>query len=339
MTPVIIAEWGQCPQGRIDTAIEMVKATKQAGAQVAKFQLLTPEKIVSESAPIYWGEGGQDHLGNRTQRETFTRAGMIAYRDWRHVKDACDAIGIEFLATPFDFDAVEALETVGVSAYKIASGDLTHHPLLELVAQTEKPIYLSTGAAFPYEIQGALDVIGSRCVVTLLACSLAYPTKPENANLARITSIKRMFSRPVGLSDHTSMPESALAATALGATVLEVHTTLDNNADDVPDHKIACNPRRLTAYVQAARIGATLRGSGHIVPLPHEEPAREGARRSIVAARYLERGRVIEEADLDYLRPGTGISPALRHLVVGQTLAASVQRGEQITQDQLEDST
>lgn len=312
--------------GSVETAILQAKQARLAGAWGYKTQLLKPEKIARAGATKYW----TDDFHTADQREAFTKAGLIDYGAWAAVKAWCDDIGIEFLATPFDFEAVDALEGIGVRYYKIASGDIIHQPLIEYVARTGKHIFLSTGAAYESEVWRALDWVGD-CEATVLACTLAYPTPPEAAHLSRILSLHRAFpGREIGYSDHTSMPETALAAAALGATTLEVHYTLDNDAPDVPDHKIAVNPKRLAAYVQAAELGATLRGDPVLRPVESERPARIGARRSLCAVRDLPRGHVLTDDDLIALRPGDGIPAFLMSEVVGKRLTAARAEGEPI---------
>lgn len=310
-------------EGSIAKAIEMARLAAEAGAWGYKVQLLQPDKIAQTDAPIYW----DDKLGNTTQQQTFTRAGLIDYQAWAEAKTACDQFGIEFLATPFDFEAVDALYAIGVTWYKIASGDITHRPLIEHVAATGGSIILSTGASNWFEIQHALEWTAGANDVIVLACTLAYPTPANAAHLGRVETL-RHAGYIVGYSDHTSSPMTGMAAAALGSVLNEVHYTLDNNGSDVPDHAMAVTPDVLATYVQASEHGAMLRGSGFVAPVTEELPARYGARRSICAARDLTKGETLTVDDLAYLRPGGGISPADYQQLVGHTLKRPYHAGQ-----------
>lgn len=328
MTCHVVAEAGQCHNGSVATALKMVEAASQAGAFGVKFQLLQPDTIARPGAEKYW----TDTLGTADQREAFTKAGLIDYGAWREVKDACDAFGVEFLATPFDLPAVEALANLGVRWFKIASGDITYRQLFREVDDTGCQVMVSTGACDLHEIDRALGWLAPERV-TLLACTLAYPTPVESAHLARIDTLAATFKRPVGYSDHTSSPDVGMCAAALGSVVNEVHFTLDNHAPDVPDHKIAVNPKRLESYVLASQRGAAARGSDRLGPWDLEEPARLGARRSICAARNLGYGHELTLADLAFLRPGDGIAPFDAHKVLSGHLTKPKQAGEPIGWD------
>ena len=309
----------------VPVAIDQAYRAHHAGAWGYKTQLLKPGAIASPDAPKYWTHGPGD-----TQREAFTHAGLIDYGSWREVKWACDDFGIEFLATPFDLSAVDALEDIGVSYYKIASGDITYRQLIESVAQTLKPIILSTGAAFSSEIERALGWCG-RVPVILLACNLAYPTSPHDANMGRIETLRHVFPQcEVGWSDHVSLASSGLAAGALGSVMNEVHYTLDKHAPDCADNAMALDPAGLAEYVTASNLGEKLRGSTELAPNVSEEPARYGARRSLCAARDIARGVTLTADDLVALRPGDGIPPYLLDQMVGTITKRPIPAGTQV---------
>ncbi len=318
----VVAEAGQCMQGSVATAIEMAKQARLAGAWGFKVQLLKPETIAREDAPKYW----TDKIGTADQRAAFTKAGLVSYGAWAEVKAWCDDIGIEFLATPFDIEAVEVLAGMGCRYIKIASGDITYRQLLESISDTDMEVIMSCGATDISEIDRALRWLRGS-TVTLLACTLAYPTPACAAHVARISTLARQFGRPVGYSDHTSLPETGLAAAALGSTLNEVHYTLDNHAPNVPDHAMAVDPPRLARYVEYSELGASLRGNALILPAPEEEPARMGARRSIVMARDVPEGVELHVDDFAFLRPGDGLPPHLAHRLVGRRTTRPLQAG------------
>jgi len=322
MIPRVIAEAGQCNQGSINKAIEMAQYAADAGAWGFKTQLLKPETIARPDAPKYW----DDNFGTANQREAFTKAGLVDYGRWAEVKAACDDFGIRFLATPFDLEAVDALVGMGCDTIKIASGDITYKQLLRHVREAGVNVLLSTGAASLTEIVRAVDLWLDAPKVTILACTLSYPTPADAAHLARISSLRDEFpGNKLGYSDHTSLPETAMCAAALGAEVLEVHYTLDRNGSDVPDHAMAVDPPMLAAYVQAAMFGARLRGNGRLMPVAAEMPARNGARRSAVANRDLFPGMWMSEDYCDFLRPGDGLPPGYNF--AARRLAVPVAKG------------
>jgi sialic acid synthase SpsE len=306
----------------VDLAIRMAYDAKTAGAWGFKTQLLQPELIASADAPKYW----DDTLGTRTQREAFTKAGLVDYGAWAEVKAACDDIGIVFFATPFDLTAVEALHAMGVQHYKVASGDLTYRDLIRACRDTGGEVILSTGAAYKQEIDRALTWAPD---ATLLACTLSYPTPYHAAHLARIERLRKEYPpNRVGYSDHTSWPRTALAAAALGADLLEVHYTHDNDAADVPDHAIAVDPQRLAEYCAYADMGAMLRGSSDLIPCDEELRARRGARRSAHATRDLIPGQRLTPDDYVWVRPAGPVAPW--HDVDGKTVIEAVAAGKQI---------
>ena len=322
MSLKVVAESGQCAQGDVALAIRMARWAHEAGAWGFKTQLLKPETIAAADAPKYW----RDDYPTTNQREAFTLAGLVDYGAWREVKDACDDIGIVFFATPFDLDAVEALHSIGVRHFKVASGDLPYKALIETCHATGGQVILSTGAATKHEIVRALCWAPH---ATLLACTLSYPTPIAAAHLARIGSLQDSLpGTPVGYSDHTSHNGTALAAAALGATMLEVHYTHDKTAGDVPDHAMALDPEGLADYVAHAQVGALLRGSPDLGPVPLEEAARHGARRSAHATRKLVAGEVLTAADVAFLRPDGPVQPW--HEVVGRSVVEDTEAGAQI---------
>ena len=320
----VISEWGQSHRGNLNAAIKQAEIAQATGCAWAKWQIFQPDRIAGPTARRYWDPalGGAD-----SQRDTFTTNGMLHAEEWQELKAMCDVIGVGFLATPFDLEAVDLLEAVNVSAYKIASGDITYRQLLQKIAATGKPVFLSTGASHLDEVERALVWL-EPCQVTLLACSLSYPCEAKDANLARIATLACMTEK-VGYSDHTLGPWTALAAVAVGADVLEKHCTL--GGDGVPDDRMALNPPQLANYVHLAKYGEALRGSDEIAPTIAEWPAREGARRSLHAARAFPAGHIFEPGDFIYLRPAGPFEPADEDRLYSQVAVRSIEAGAQIT--------
>ncbi len=318
-----IAEYGQSYCGDLAMAIRQAEVAKKCGCEYVKWQIFDPKRIAGATAKRYWDAALG---GSESQIETFANNGMLTPAEWKQLKDACEKIGIKFFATPFDLEAVDLLETLGVSAYKIASGDITYKQMLQKIAATKKPVFLSTGASYMEEIGPALEWL-KPCPVSLLACSLSYPCKDEDAHLARIQTLKS-FGRPVGYSDHTLTPLTGLAAVAAGADILEKHCTL--GGDGVPDDRMAMNPEQLAEYVRLAQVGEAMRGSAEIAPAKAELAARTGARRSLHATRDIKKGEQFKKGDFSYLRPAGPFAPADEDKLLGSTAARDIATGAQL---------
>jgi sialic acid synthase SpsE len=327
----VVAEAGVSHNNSIERAIEMCRHAAQAGAWAVKFQLYKADEIAVRDSPKYWS----DEIGTDSQYEAFQLSDHLDYSAYAEVAAACREFGIVFFATPFDFQAVEALEEIGTPLYKIASADITDRPLLEAVAKTGKPLLLSTGAATLEEIRRAIEWTGhgpDRLVP--LVCTLTYPTPDEDADFARLETFRREFAPYLcGVSDHTLGPEGAWMTAALGGVCIEKHYTLDKRLGEVPDHPISVDPTELAEMVRACTRASVLRGMSWIGVRESERPARANARRSVVLARAVAAGQELQRNDLGFRRPGTGIPPfevdrmigrrARRDLVEGTVLSES----------------
>jgi sialic acid synthase SpsE len=314
----VIAEAGANHNNSVERAIEMAEQAASAGAWAIKFQLYKADTISVRQSPKYWA----DEIGTETQFEAFERSDRLDYADYRVVAEACRDLGIIFFATPFDLAAVDALEEMGVPLYKIASGDITHRPLLEAVAATGKPLLLSTGASTEDEIQRAIEWTGlGPDKLVLLVCTLTYPTSDKDGDFARIETFRERFAPYlIGMSDHTLGTAGGWLTAALGGVCIEKHYTLDKDLPDVPDHKISVEPKELAELVEACGKASLLRGESAIGVRPSEEPARQSARRSIVLEHTVEAGDRLVRADLSFKRPGTGIPPFHVDEVLGRTV-------------------
>lgn len=321
----VCAEFGQSCRGNLEVAKTQAAVAADAGCSWVKLQTFEPSRLAGAGAKRYWDPslGGAD-----SQLDTFAGNGMLAAEDWKELAAYCATLGIGFMSSPFDLEAVDLLADAGVGAIKVASGEITHRQMLERIAQTGLPVVLSTGAATLAEVDRALVWLDPLDNITLLACTLAYPTGDGDANLGRIETLK-MFGHPVGYSDHTLRTDTALAAAALGATMLEKHCTLDAGGG-VPDDLMALEPGRLRQYVTYAELGARMRGDGVVGPVASELAARHGARRSLHAARTIEAGEVFGPGDFVCLRPAGPYRPMEEPLLFGRAAACRIVSGEQI---------
>lgn len=337
--PYIIAEIGLNHEGSITRAFYMIEAAARAGANAVKFQWVRPDRLVSRNAPPYFQQVGAPA---QTQHEFFSRVEEFDHVHFETLAEKCHECGVDFLCTPFDVETVEWLNPL-VPAFKIASADITNIPLLEAVARTGKPVYLSTGAATTKEIRAAARVIGLRA--TIMHCVLSYPTPPSDANLEIVQRIAegwpwlsmddpmspvgKEFPYPAGYSDHTLFNLDVLTtAWLLGATVIEKHFTLDKTLPG-NDHYHSMDPTDLRTLVAKLKELQAMIGDGEKRVLPCEEAARLNARQSWHAARDLPVGHVIAEGDVVLKRPGTGLAP--REPMVGQPLRRAVRADEPIT--------
>lgn len=321
--PYVIAEAGVHHYNDLDTAKELISAAHEAGADAVKFQTYSADRLAATWAPTYWNDGS-----GRTQHDIFAERSLLTADDYKELFSFAEKTGILLLSTPFDTDAAAMLAEMGMAAFKIASADITDHPLLRACASYGVPVLMSTGASTLDEVAAAVAVVESEgAPAALLHCSLAYPTPVADANMKRIlTLIEHFPSTVLGYSDHVQPQDSELPcpiAVALGASVVEKHFTLDKSLPG-DDHYHAVDPDGLARLVKNCRdtwlmtqdLGETTEA---------EVAARSFARRSIVAARPLVAGTLLTENDVDFKRPGTGLSPARASEVIGRTLAVDLE--------------
>lgn len=318
--PYVIAEIGVNHEGSIELAMELVDQAWRGGANAAKFQTYKAETLASVNSPAYWDLESEP---TTSQFELFKKYDAFSEAEYKALAEHCKARGIDFMSTPFDHQAVDMLEPL-VPAFKIASADITNVPLLRRVAATGKPAILSTGAAGLDEISAAVEELsrGGCEAVALLHCVLEYPCPYENANLGMIGGLRRAFpGKVVGYSDHTR-PDPAMmilsAAYLKGARIIEKHFTHDKTLPG-NDHYHAMNEADLRKFLNQVALLSEAEGAGEIRYLESEESARLNARRSIVLARSLDAGELINELSVICKRPGTGISPQHWDEVIGMT--------------------
>jgi len=326
----IVAEVGSNHDGHFDQAVRLVNAAAAAHADAVKFQSFRLGRLIAPG-PYQEMLGGGD--GSWLEQ---TRAAEVPV-DW-HARLAayCDKLGLAFLSTPFDPEAADLLDRVGAPAFKVASGDLTHLPLLRHLARKGKPILLSTGMATMEEIAEGIDAIrgeGNEQVV-LLHCVVAYPAEARHTNLACLAAMRARFGLGVGLSDHTLGIEVPIAAAALGACVVEKHFTLDRRLIG-PDHGYALEPDELGDMVTAIRRVESALGSGEKRPLEIEAEELRLSRRGAVAACEIAPGAPILEMMVDFVRPAAGIAPRDLPALIGRCARSQIHKGEVLTWDRL----
>lgn len=315
----IIAEAGVNHDGDVGRACALIDAAADAGAHAVKFQTFRTDLLVTEGArKAAYQENGTG--ADESQADMLRRLELPA-DSWRLLSDRCRQRGIIFLSTPFDEDSAELLHDLGVPAIKLPSGELTNLPLIASIARRGRPIILSTGMGTLGEVASAVQVVEAAGAppLALLHCVSDYPTAPEDANLRAMDTLRAQFDVPVGWSDHTTGIDIAIAAVALGATIIEKHFTLDRELPG-PDHAASLEPDELTLLVSSVRRVESAMGDGMKAPRPCEAACAASSRRSVVLTRDLDAGTVLTADVLAARRPGTGIPPSRMHEVIGTTL-------------------
>lgn len=304
----IIAEAGDNHNGDFNTALKLVDVAKRAGADCVKFQTFVTEEIISKYAEM--AEYQKKNTGKEESQFEMVKRIELSFDEFRKIKEYCDRVGIQFLSTPFDLKSVDFLNELGVPFFKIPSGEITNYPYLIKIAHTGKPVVMSTGMCEPDEILAAINVLekNGSGEITLLHCNTEYPTPLKDVNLYAMRTMKKMFGKKVGYSDHTKGIEVPVAAVALGACVIEKHFTLDKNMPG-PDHKASLEPDELGRMVKNIRNIEIALGDGVKRVSESERKNIAIARKSIVARRNIQEGEILTEENLAVKRPGTGINP------------------------------
>jgi pseudaminic acid synthase len=321
--------------GSLDYALDIVRAAKDSGADCVKIQTYTADTMTlnarTDDFMLKSGTWAGYNLYDLYKE---------AYTPWEwHVplKEAADKLGIDFLSTPFDRTAVDFLEDLNVTAYKIASFELTDIPLLRYVAKKGKPMFVSTGMASLDEIKEAVDTVFStgNKRLTLLKCSSAYPALPENMNLSTIPDMAGRFGVPVGLSDHSLGSLSALTAVSLGATVIEKHFCLSREIKN-PDSSFSMEPAEFSAMVKDIRdtekaLGAPFYG------YTESEKSSVGLRRSVYAAKDIKKGEIFATENVRVIRPANGLHPREYETLLGKRAARDISFATPLSRDMAEE--
>ncbi len=342
--PEIIAEVGvnfydianQKGISPLRAAQEMVKAAKDAGVSIVKFQTYKAERLAAKNSPSYWDLNEEP---TTSQRELFSKYDKLSYNDFQDIAEYCSNIDVEFLSTSFDRESAIEINKIA-KRHKIASADITNIELLSLIGSFKKPVLLSVGGATKKEVEKAVNILNKNgsTNVTLLHCVLNYPTSIEKANLWKIQEIKKIFKNiRVGYSDHTKFNISILeAAWLLGAEVIEKHYTLDKELKG-NDHYHAAAPDDFKKLINHLKITANAIGEKRENWYDiSEEGARINARRGVYLNKDVKAGDLIKLEDVDFLRPqGSGIDPIEFYSRVERGLAYTekLKKGEQIKQN------
>jgi N,N'-diacetyllegionaminate synthase len=332
---LIIAEAGVNHNGDMSLAKKLIDAAKDAGADYVKFQTFKSSKLVSTTAPT--ADYQKRNIGDRAQNQ-FEMLQKLELSEQNHYEliNYCNRKGIKFLSTAFDTDSLIFLKKLGISLFKIPSGELTNLPYLEKTALIADSIILSTGMSTLDEIRETISVLKgiTDAKITVLHCNTEYPTPYQDVNLLAMITIKNEFNVAVGYSDHTLGIQVPIAAVALGATIIEKHFTLDRTMHG-PDHAASLEPEELKEMVTSIRIVEKALGLNIKKPTPSELKNIAIARKSIYLAVSKLKGDTIKEEDLEMLRPGNGISPMKMREIIGKTTKVDLQKGHKLSIDDI----
>lgn len=327
----IIAEAGVNHNGQLELAEKLIDAAAEAGADAVKFQTFKAENIVTRTAlkAFYQSrttgpEASQYEMLKKLELDKKTHTELNGY---------CKKKKILFLSSPFDLEGINLLDELGLRIFKVPSGEITNLPYLRKVGSLKKKIMLSTGMADLGEIEDALDILTgtgtAKKDITLLHCNTEYPTPMEDVNLQAMLTIRDAFKIRVGYSDHTAGIEVAIAAAALGASVIEKHFTLDRDMSG-PDHKASLEPGELTKMITAIRNIEKAQGDGLKKPSLSESKNKHIVRKSITASRKIKKGELFTDKNITTKRPGFGISPMEWDSVIGSKATRCFEEDELI---------
>lgn len=328
--PYIIAEIGANHNGDLELAKKMILKAKECGADCVKFQSWSKDSIFSRS--VYRDNYFlRDDYRNRTDYtlEEIVDKYSIGKKEHIALKEYCDELGIDFASTGFCKEEIDFLvDELNVPFIKVASMDVNNIPFLTYITGKKKPVVISTGLC---ELSDVVDAI--KCLenngcsqIVVLHCVSIYPPKDEEVNLNNIEMYKKLFDYPIGYSDHTLGTIAPIMSLTMGVCMLEKHFTLDKDMEGW-DHKISANPEELKEIAEAAIVGYKMLGSYNKI-VSEDEERRNAFQRSIVAARNIKAGDIIREEDIDYKRPGNGISPKFYQFVIGKVAKRDIDYDE-----------
>jgi N-acetylneuraminate synthase/N,N'-diacetyllegionaminate synthase len=328
----IIAEAGVNHNGDIELAKQLVLEAKQAGADCVKFQTFKAERLVTSKAPkaqyqLKSTDSAESQLDMLLKLE-------LSSEDHKQLVAFCRTENITFLSTPYNIEDVTFLDELGVSAFKIASGQAVEPYFLEYAAKKGKPIVLSTGMCTLAEVDRAVRVIrgSGNDQIVVLQCTTNYPSAIEDCNLRAMVTMGDTLEVLAGYSDHTETLTSATAAVALGACVIERHFTLDKHLPG-PDHSCSSDPSEFASLVKQIRDVERSLGSGVKYPTEIELQNALGMRRSIVAKTRIRAGQIVTEEMITFKRPATGLSPDLLPDILGQVATCHIEPDQMLSRE------
>ncbi len=326
--PYVVAELSGNHDGSLERALATVRAVAASGADAIKLQTYTPETITMDVQNDHFRISKNHPLwGNAPLHDLYQKAHTPW--DWHtEIFSTARALGLEIFSTPFDTSSVDFLERLDVPFYKIASIEITHLPLIKYVAKKKKPMIISTGAATVREIAEALEVSSSEGVddLTLLVCTSSYPAEPGDANISRIPALGEIFGVKVGLSDHTEGIGVAVAAAALGASMIEKHVSLTKDSGGV-DADFSISVEELQNMITEVGRASESLGLPHVWNTPTEAESLR-LRPSIYVNKNVRAGTKVTESTIRIARPAGGIEPRYFSSIIGRRFISDAKFGQ-----------
>ena len=330
----IISEIGVNHNGDIKLAKKMIEESKNAGADAVKFQTFTAESLVSRLTPKV---KYQKTTTNKNESHyEMIKSLEISKADHIELINFCKENQIEFMSTPYDIESAKFLNKAGVEKFKTASADIVDIPLHQYLAETGKPVIISTGMSTLDEIDQVVEIykLKNNLNVTLLHCVSNYPCNHESLNLSVITLLRNRYDLNVGYSDHAEGFLPAVAAVILGSTVIEKHFTIDKGLAG-PDHKASSSPSEFKELVNSVRLAEKFIGKPRKEIQEEEKEMRLISRKSIFYSRNLKKGHIIKNEDLTLKRPGTGLYAKKINEIIGSKLKFDVSESAMVKRDDL----
>jgi N-acetylneuraminate synthase len=328
----IIAEIAQAHDGSLGMAHAYIDAVARTGCNAIKFQTHIAEAESSIYEPFRVHFSKQD-----ATRMDYWKRMEFTLEQWKEIKQHCDEVGLEFMSSPFSNAAVDLLEEVGVKKYKVGSGEVNNFVLLEKITQTGKPVIISSGMSSFEELDKTVSFLKDRGVdYSILQCTTAYPTQPEQFGLNVIQELKQRYNVPIGFSDHSSSIEASIAATVLGAEILEFHVVFDKEMFG-PDAKASLTMKETTQLVKAVKnIILALQNSVNKSDNTGFSALKSIFEKSLTINKALKKGDVISFSDLDSKKPkGFGILASEYEKVIGKKLKRDLSQWDFLNDDDL----
>lgn len=312
----IIAEAGVNHNGRLDLALQLCKAAKEAGVDAVKFQTWKTELIISKDTEM--AEYQKENIGSNESQFDMLKKMELSYDDFITIKKYCDEIGIQFLSTADESESLDFLCSLNIPFIKLGSGDINNIPYLRYIAQKGLPIIISTGMSTMKDVALAYETLQEAGAkdITILHCTTNYPCPMNEVNLNAMLTIKNALKCKVGYSDHTMGIEVPVAAVALGAEVIEKHFTLDRNMEG-PDHPASLEPKELSEMVKQIRNIEMALGNGIKEPNESEKKISKVVLKSIIAKCEIKKGEKLTVNNLAIKRKGEGIAATYWDLILG----------------------
>jgi len=309
----IIAEVGSVHDGSIGNAIKLIDLAAECGADIVKYQTHIAEAETLKDAPM------PSFFKGEPRYKYFERTGF-SLNQWKNLKAECDEQKIEFLSSPFSIEAVELLEEIGIKQYKVPSGEISNLPLIKFIAETKKPILLSSGMSDWKELDKAVNIIQKyHNNITILQCTSEYPCPYKNVGLNIMLEMKERYHLPVGFSDHTLTNYSAFTAVALGASVIEKHLTFSRKMYG-SDASHSLIPIEFNEMVKGIRAIETIIRSklDKDEIASHMSEMKKVFQKSIVSIKDIPKGTIITEKMIGFKKPGLGIPASQFNKVLGK---------------------